>query len=306
MSLAGERSPPAARSPAGSSSACSGGGNHSGASFGESQVIVFTGPSGRGFSVGHVLPDLGGVVVDGVALALEVVADRLAEGGIADVMRRPRERRLEAAAHLVLALGAGLEAPDPALDAELDPLVVAGLEVQAVVVGGGAPVTAVERLLRPEEDRRRDRCRRRWGGAGLRCRPMHGDLDHECIRERSADLAEELAGEIRLVAVPQEGFPVKGVNGVEEALVEICAEAGLEADAGLGHPAALAPGFLALLGRESLEIGLEARVAAVGPMKLAIAPQQPAGALAGRAPGLIDKERVHGREPPARRVRLKR
>src|SRR5579872_1534368 len=55
-SLEGERSPPAARRPAGSSSACSGGGNHSGASFGESQVMVFTASSRGRLAVGNVLP----------------------------------------------------------------------------------------------------------------------------------------------------------------------------------------------------------------------------------------------------------
>src|SRR5215471_5073436 len=42
ISRSGDRSPPAASRPAGSSSACSGGGNHSGASWGESQVMVLT------------------------------------------------------------------------------------------------------------------------------------------------------------------------------------------------------------------------------------------------------------------------
>jgi hypothetical protein len=68
------------------------------------------------------------------------------------------------------------------------------------------------------------------------------------------------------------------VDAIEEPPVEVRAEAGLEADAAFGHAAALAPRLLALLGREACKVILEACVAAIGPMKLAVAPQEPAGA----------------------------
>src|SRR5487761_166798 len=302
-SLAGERSPPAARRPGGSSSACSGGGNHSGASFGESQVIVFTACSRRGFAIGDVLANLGRVVVDGAALTLQVIADSRAEGGVGDVVRRPGEGGLEAAAHLVLALGAGLEPLHAPLDAELDPLVIAGLEMQAVILGRGSPIASVERLPRPEED-----------GCGHRCFPpcralrgaMHGDFDHERIPERARDLTEEFAGQVRLVAVPQEGLAVKVIDAVEEARVEVAAEARLEADAGLGHAPALASRFLALLRRERLEVCVEARIGPVAPVELAVAAQQPTRRLADCARGLIEEEGVHRGESAARRMSLQR
>jgi len=79
--------------------------------------------------------DLERIGLDRRPLALEILADGGAELWIGDVMRRPGDRGLEAAAHLVLTLSAGLEALDAPLDAELDALVIAGLEVQAVVVG---------------------------------------------------------------------------------------------------------------------------------------------------------------------------
>ncbi len=98
-----------------------------------------------------MLPDFGGVIIDRRTFAREVIADRPAEGGIGNVVRRPCQSRLEPATHLVLALGARLEAPDAPLDAELDPLVITGLEMQAVVLGSRAPIAPVERLGLPEE-----------------------------------------------------------------------------------------------------------------------------------------------------------
>src|SRR6185437_13072806 len=135
---------------------------------------------------------------------------------------------------------------------------------------------------------------------------MHGDFDHERVSERPRDLAEELTGEVRLVAVPQEGLPMKGIDAVEETRVEVSAEARLEADSGLGHAPALAPRLLALLRREGLEIGVEAGVAVVAPVELTVAPQQPTRFLAGRARGLVEEERVHGGQAAARRVILER
>src|SRR6266550_3972669 len=205
MRRAGERSPPAASSPLGSSSACSRGGNHSASSCGE--------------------------------------------------------RRLETATHLVLALGAGLEARDAPLDAELDPLVIAGLEMQAVVVRVRSPVAAEERLLAPEEDRR-----------GHHRAAVHGELHHERLRHGARRLAEEGTRQVGLVPVTHEGIPVQGVDALEEPLVELAPEARLEAHARLRDAAALAPSLLALLRREGGEVVIEARVAAVAPVKLAVAP----------------------------------
>ena len=78
--------------------------------------------------------------------------------------------------------------------------------------------------------------------------------------------------------------------------VELVAEARLEAHAGLFHPAALAPRLLALVRGEGLQVVLEARVAAVAPVELAVAPQQPAALRARRARRLVEKQRVHSRE----------
>src|SRR5215831_17661909 len=107
---------------------------------------------GAALAIRHVRLHLRGIGIDGCAFALQIVPNRIAETRVRDGMGGPGERRLETSTHLVLALGARLEALDAALDAELDALVIARLEMQAVIVGLGSPVTAVERVLAPEED----------------------------------------------------------------------------------------------------------------------------------------------------------
>src|SRR5581483_7307043 len=96
--------------------------------------------------------DFFGVGVHGLPLALEILLDGVAKLAIGNVVRRPGDGGLEAAADFVLALGPGLKAGNAALDAEFDALVIAGLEVQAVVIRRGPPVAAEQRLLTPEEN----------------------------------------------------------------------------------------------------------------------------------------------------------
>ena len=193
----------------------------------------------------------------------------------------------------MLPLGPGLEAAHTALDAELDPLVVARLEVQAVIIGGRAPVTTEQRLPAPEEDRG---CNR-FAGA-------HGELDHERLAERTCRFAEERPRQIWLVAVAQKRVAMKGVTLVEHALIELAAQAGFEVDPCLGDPPPLAAGFLALVRREGLEVRIEARIAAVRPMELAVTPHEPTVALASRARRLVQKQCVDRGYPVAGRIRL--
>src|SRR5258705_8049300 len=54
----------------------------------------------------------------------------------------------------------------------------------------------------------------------------------------------------------------------------------------------------------SSDLGIEARVAAVGPVELAVTPHEPTIALAGGARRLVQKQCVDGGEPVARRVRF--
>ena len=122
--------------------------------------------------------DFLGVGVDRLPLALEVLLDGVAELPVGDVVRRPGDGRLETTADFVLALGARLEARDAVLDTELDALVVAGLEMQAVVIRGRSPVAAEQRILTPEKNRRCDR-------RAVRALPVSPSAHHlTCARPR--------------------------------------------------------------------------------------------------------------------------
>src|SRR5882757_5212234 len=64
------------------------------------------------------------------ALALEVIGDRAAQIGVGDVMRGVGGLRQISARQFVLALGAGLDNFEAALDRKIDRLIVADLEMQ--------------------------------------------------------------------------------------------------------------------------------------------------------------------------------
>ena len=80
----------------------------------------------------------------------------------------------------MLPLGAGLEGLLASLDAVVDTLVIASLEMQRVVVTVAAPVTAVQRRVALVEDSRRDRTL-----------VLLGKYDEDVIRQGGADTFEE-------------------------------------------------------------------------------------------------------------------
>ncbi len=104
--------------------------------------------------------------------------------------------------------------------------------------------------------------------------------------------------------VAHKGVAVQVIDAVEERLVELAAEARLEAHARIRDAAALATRLLALLGGEGAQIVIETRVTAIGPVKLAVASQQPAALRAGGARRLIEKQRMHPGQTVARGVLL--
>src|SRR5207344_925003 len=106
--------------------------------------------------VGNMFIDCRGVAIDAASLASRKVADGRGKTGVGDKMRRTHQRRHEASGHLVLALGAGLEALQLLLDAVLDSLVVARLEMQTVIVAAGTPVAAEQGIVAHEEYGHRD------------------------------------------------------------------------------------------------------------------------------------------------------
>src|SRR5690606_9335515 len=97
------------------------------------------------------------VLRDALALALEELGHRGAEAGVGDPVHRPGLDRLVAAGELVPALRPGLDPGEPALDGEIDCLIVAQLEMEEGPVDEAAPVAAVERVGADEVERPGDR-----------------------------------------------------------------------------------------------------------------------------------------------------
>ena len=174
--------------------------------------------------------------------------------------------RLEAAAYLVFALRARLEAIEALLDAELDALVVAGLEMQAVEVFSASPIATVQRIAANKEHSHSDNLI-----------PVLGKLEQQRLTHRAGDFEKRFGRQIRFVAASQEGDAVQ-LPGREDLLgTRLAATARLEGDAGLGDPSPLATRFLAFVCGEAAEEVLEVGVAAVTPVELAIATHQPFG-----------------------------
>src|SRR5260370_11785617 len=107
--------------------------------------------------VGNMFVHCGGVMIDSASLALRKVANGGRETRIDDVVHGMGERRNETSRHLVLSLRSRLEALQPVFNAVLDPLVVAGLEVQAVKIAACSPISAEQGVLSHEENGHRDR-----------------------------------------------------------------------------------------------------------------------------------------------------
>ncbi len=78
------------------------------------------------------------------------------------------------------------------------------------------------------------------------------------------------------MAVTAERVAMEGIDAIEKARIHFPAESCVERDAGFRHASPLAFGLLALLGGESLQKGVEARVPAIRPVELAVLPQEPA------------------------------
>ena len=100
-------------------------------------------------------------------------------------MRRPRQRRLEAATHLVLSLCSGLEACKALTDAILDALVIAGLEMQTVEFAVPHP-SSVHKV--------RSRCENRWPLP--RESAVQSKLHHEVVREARGEFGEESQAQV--------------------------------------------------------------------------------------------------------------
>ena len=196
-----------------------------------------------------------------------------------------REHRLEAARELVLALGAGVEAREALADAEVDALVVAGLEMQLRVVLGAAPVAAVERVGADDVER-----------AGNDLAPVLGDDQQQAVGHRLPQQPEELAVQVAAVAA---AAGVGQLVEVMEALPQRRVDLGPAQRAHLQplfhHQPPLAPELLALARLHRVEEIGEVAIAAVVPVELH------AGAVAETRCGQFLGDRLLGKQQVPRR-----
>ena len=216
------------------------------------------------------------VGVDVVVFLVEESSDRLRESGVGDPVAGPGRRGREAAAQLVFALGARFESAQSFTDAVIDALVVAGLEVEAVVVGQTPPVTAVQRVVAAKTDGR-------GNGPPAEARKH----DHHALRHGARDLGEEFAIEVGRPAAAQKRVRVVLVNRVPVLVAGLIAPEVLECDIGFGDAPSLAAHLLPLHRCKPVEEVLKGGVTVVMPVELA--------ALAGHEPLTAEKPLFHVR-----------
>jgi hypothetical protein len=169
------------------------------------------------------------------ALVLEVVGYRRMKPGVADIVHRARRNGQVAARQLVRALGAGFDGFQATLDGEVDGLVVAGLEVQAVVIFHAAPVAAIQRVAADEVDRAGDPA----------AFVAHHD-QQDVFRHGFADSRKELAGEVGRAPFAPARVQVETVEVVPVLFGDVAACEPDDLQPGLVHRLAFFPDVLAL------------------------------------------------------------
>src|SRR5439155_13939439 len=179
------------------------------------------------------------------------------EGGVREPVEGACGLGKEAARVLVLALRAALEERDAALDAELDRLVVARLEVQARHVLDRAPVAAIERV-RPEEVE--------GGGDGTPL--VLGDDEQHVLRHAAREQREEFAVEVRRRMMLAIGAPIAFYKEIPVGLLRFRAAEAAQHDPRFGDAAPLLADLLALVVGERGEEILEVAIAGIAPVEL--------------------------------------
>ena len=96
------------------------------------------------------------MLLDCGALTKEMRREHVGEARVLDVMRRPCDRRDEAAHALVLATRAGVERGQPLANRLLDAVVVANVEVKEGAVDLRPPVAALQHLVLLDVEGARD------------------------------------------------------------------------------------------------------------------------------------------------------
>src|SRR5215470_1115793 len=113
-------------------------------------------------------------------------------------MRRPRGLRQISPCELVLTLCAGFDSCKPALNREIDCLIIANLEMQEVVMLDGAPVAAEQRVGADEVD-----------GAGDPAAVALGHHEQHVLAHGLADLREEGSREVWAAPFARTGLHVE-------------------------------------------------------------------------------------------------
>ena len=202
-----------------------------------------------------------------------------ANAGCASQCALVRLHRHQRARHLVLALRAAFEALHAVLDAPLQRLVVAGLEVQAVHPLQRAPVAAVGH----RRARRRHRSRARSGWSRSACPPRSAMNSSQCSGIVVGHAAEEVARSGR-AGCRARGRCARssGRRSPSRPRAMSAPRGQRKRDAGIGHLAALLPDLLALVLRQAGEEGVEVGQSCVEPVELHGVAQHQAGLRAGR------------------------
>ncbi len=154
--------------------------------------------------------------------------------------------------------------------------------MQAVKVDARAPIAPIERVIAFEEDRGRHR-------------PAAGDsqFHHDVVRQRRCNRLEKFGREIVLVSMPREVRRGESIHDIPQFGGHLQAVQREKVHAGLLDPPPLAFGFLALIGPESIQERIEAAVAAIEPVKLAIFARRKAGSNAGSELIVGRKQNMH-------------
>src|SRR5581483_4322891 len=144
------------------------------------------------------------------------------------------------------------EALEPARDAEVDGLVIAGLEMHAGHVFGRAPVAAPHRGVVEHVERR--------AYAYALAPTLH---QHEVLRHGPADAMEEVARQVRGRAVRAIRALVAAIEEVPVLGRDLGAQAARERDACLAELAPVLAHLLALVVVERGQKVIEARIAGI-------------------------------------------
>ena len=197
-------------------------------------------------------------------------------------MRRPGRDRPVAPGELVRSLCPRLDPGEAAFDGGVDRLVIAQLEMEIGHVLGAAPIAAVKRVRADEVER-----------AGDRAPIAEREDQQDPVGHPLPDHREEGAGEVRAAPFAGPGVLIEFPEGVPMRLREVCAGEVLDGEPRHRRLALLAD-RLTLAGREGGKEIVERCVAVIGPMKLAVGADQPAGGLEDRHLAFGDEGGVGG------------